>query len=99
MQEDGVGVGKRKLVQRTENALRGRERNRGQIRVLWCILGNRRDKRVESREECSIGCGVDSMNATAILWRSKVSGPLVGAEKSDGELRGRDRNRGQIRAL
>ena len=101
MQEDGERerVGGRKLVQRTENVLRGRERNRGQIRALWCILEDRRDKRVESWEECSIRCGVDSMCATAIVWRSKVSGRLVGAEKNGGKLRGRERNRGQIRAL
>ena len=34
MQEEGERAGGRMLVKRTENALRGREMNRGQIRAL-----------------------------------------------------------------
>ena len=34
VQEDGERAGRRMLVKRTENALRGREMNRGQIRAL-----------------------------------------------------------------
>ena len=35
-----------------------------------------------SWEEWIIGCGVDSVCATAIVWRSKGAGRLGGAEKS-----------------
>ena len=38
-----------------------------------------------SWEDWIIGCGVDSMCATAKIWRSKVAGRLGEAEKSDRE--------------
>ena len=86
MQEDGERAGRRMLVKRTENALRGRERNRGQILALYGILEARREERVVSWEKWIIGCGVDSVCATAIVWRSKGAGRLGGTEKSGGEL-------------
>ena len=39
-----------------------------------------------SWEEWIIGCGVESVCATAIAWRSKGAGRLGEAEKSGGEL-------------
>ena len=85
VQEDGERVGGRIRVKRVEKVLRGRERNRGQIRASWRILEDGRDTWVVSWEDWIIGCGVDSMCATAKIWRSKVADLLGEAEKSGGE--------------
>jgi len=81
VQEDEERAGGRKRVKRTETVLTGRERDRCQIRASWRILEDSSDSWVVSCEEWSIGCGMDSVCASAIVPEDGVAGRRVGVDK------------------